>query len=245
MADISFSGQLLIYSATIFILMNLETKYWHLHNHKLFNVLNSAELKEICLITNFKTAKKGEIIYFSHDESNRVYTLKRGTIKIVEIDEKGNEVVKDILQTGDLFGQFTLTNQALDEYAVAVSDYVTCCSFKLDDFERVIERNPALALQYTKWIGFRLKRMENRYANLVFKDVRARLNGFLADWASKEGTNHAHEIILKNYLTHQDIASLICSTRQTVTQLFNELKEKNILDYSRTEIIIKNLAALN
>lgn len=225
--------------------MNLETKYWHLHNHQLFNVLNSAELKQICLITNFKTARKGEIIYFSHDESDRVYTIKRGTIKIVEIDNNGNEIVKDILQTGDLFGQFTLTNSTLDEYAVAVSDYVTCCSFKLTDFEEVIERNPALALRYTKWVGFRLKRMENRYANLVFKDVRARLNGFLKDWASKEGSAGKNEILLKNYLTHQDIASLICSTRQTVTQLFNELKDRNIIDYSRHEIIIKDLSALN
>lgn len=224
--------------------MNLETKYWHLHNHKLMNVLSSAELKEICIISNFKTAKKGEIIYFSHDESSRVYTLKRGTIKIVEIDAKGNEIVKDILQEGDLFGQFTLTNETLDEYAVAVSDYVTCCSFRVDDFEQIIERNPSLALRYTKWMGFRLKRLENRYANLVFKDVRTRLIEFLKDWASKEGTNTKDEVTLKNYLTHQDIASLICSTRQTVTALFNDLKEKGALDYTRNEIIIKNRVLL-
>ncbi len=224
--------------------MNLETKYWHLHNHKLMSVLSSAELREICIISNFKTAKKGEIIYFSHDESSRVYTIKKGTIKIVEIDQKGNEIVKDILQAGDLFGQFTLTDSNLDEYAVAMSDYVTCCSFRMDDFEKVIERNPLLALQYTKWVGLRLKRMENKYANLVFKDVRSRFIGFLKDWASKEATNSNNELILKNYLTHQDIASLICSTRQTVTSLFNELKENGTLDYSRTEITIKNVAAL-
>jgi CRP/FNR family transcriptional regulator, cyclic AMP receptor protein len=225
--------------------MNLETKYWHLHNHKLMSVLSSSELREICIISNFKTAKKGEIIYFSHDESNRVYTIKRGTIKIVEIDQKGNEIVKDILQEGDLFGQFTLTDSNLDEYAVAVSDYVTCCSFRLDDFEKVIERNPMLALRYTKWVGLRLKRMENRYANLVFKDVRSRFIGFLKDWSLKEGLTDSNEVTLKNYLTHQDIASLICSTRQTVTSLFNELKEKGVLDYSRTEIIIKNVSALS
>lgn len=224
--------------------MNLDTKYWHLHNHKLMSVLSSAELKEICIISNFKTAKKGEIIYFSHDESSRVYTIKRGTIKIVEIDAKGNEIVKDILQEGDLFGQFTLTNETLDEYAVAVSDYVTCCSFRMDDFENIIERNPALALRYTKWMGFRLKRLENRYANLVFKDVRTRLVEFLKDWASKEGSNTNDEVTLKNYLTHQDIASLICSTRQTVTALFNDLKEKGALDYTRNEIIIKNKALM-
>jgi len=94
-------------------------------------------------------------------------------------------------------------------------------------------------------MGFRLKRLENRYANLVFKDVRSRLISFLKDWATKEGSNNNNEIILKNYLTHQDIASLICSTRQTVTALFNDLKEKGALDYSRSEIIIKNMTLLN
>lgn len=225
--------------------MNLETKYWHLHNHKLMSVLSSAELKEMSIISNFKTAKKGEIIYFSHDETSRVYSLKRGTIKIVEIDIKGNEIVKDILQEGDLFGQFTLTDETLNEYAVAVSDYVTCCSFRMNDFENIIERNPALALRYTKWMGFRLKRLENRYANLVFKDVRTRLVEFLKDWALKEGTNANDKIILKNYLSHQDIASLICSTRQTVTSLFNDLKEKGALEYTRNEIIIKNNALMS
>ncbi len=86
--------------------------------------------------------------------------------------------------------------------------------------------------------------MENKYANLVFKDVRSRFIGFLKDWSSKEGVVSQNEVVLKNYLTHQDIASLICSTRQTVTSLFNELKENGTLDYSRTEIITKNMAAL-
>jgi CRP/FNR family transcriptional regulator, cyclic AMP receptor protein len=222
--------------------MNLETKYWYLRDHKLFNVLSSDELKTICLITNFKTAKKSEIILFSHDEGTRVYFLKKGTLKIVEIDEKGNEIVKDVLQKGDIFGEFTLTETSSDEYAIVVSDLATCCSFKMEDFEKVLETNPQLGLSYTKWMGFRFKRLQNRYSNLMFKDVRTRLVSFLNEWASKEGTPNADEVILKNYLTHQDIASLICSTRQTVTQLFNEFKEKGMLDYSRSEIILKNLA---
>jgi CRP/FNR family transcriptional regulator, cyclic AMP receptor protein len=219
--------------------MNVETKYWYLRDHKLFNALTSNELKSICLIMNFKTAKKGEIIYFAHEEAARVYFLKKGTIKIVEIDDKGNEVVKEIIQRGDIFGEFTLSDEESDEYAIAVSDNVTCCSFKMDDFEKVLQSNPQLSLSYTKWIGFRFKRLQNRYSNLIFKDVRARLASFLNDWAAKEGTLENGQQTIKNYLTHQDIASLICSTRQTVTGLFNELKDKGVLDYTRTEIIIK------
>ncbi|WP_044171836.1 Crp/Fnr family transcriptional regulator [Flectobacillus major] len=225
--------------------MNHETKYWYLKNHKLFSSLNSQEVKEICLISNFKTAKKGEIIYFSHDDTQRVYTVKKGTIKIVENDADGNETIKDILQSGDLFGQFTLDDNSTDEFAVAVSDQVTCCSFKVADFESVLESNPALAIKYTKLIGFRLKRLENRYANLMFRDVRSRFLLFLKDWATKEGQKNNEGIELKNYLTHQDIASLICSTRQTVTQLFNEFKQAGILDYTRNTIQILDFLALS
>ncbi len=223
-------------------MINHETKYWYLKNHKLFSNLNPQEVKEICLISNFKTAQKGEAIFFNHDDIQRVYTVKRGTIKIIENDADGNEIIKDILQSGDLFGQFTLDSAESNEYAVAVSERVTCCSFTVADFEYILAHNPSLALHYTKLIGFRLKRLENRYANLMFKDVRTRFRLFLADWASKEGQAQEGKILLTNYLTHQDIASLICATRQTVTQLFSEYKQQGVLDYTRNTIeIIKPL----
>ena len=222
----------------------LETRYWYLRDHQLFRHLDSAELRQICLITNFKTAKKSEIIYFAHDETSRVYLLKKGVIKIVEMDADGNETVKEVIQKGDLFGQITLDDSGMDEYAVALSDYVTCCSFKIEDFEKVIRENPSLAVKFTKLVGLRFRRLENRYTNLMFKDVRTRLLLFLEEWAEKEGTATPEGISLKNYLTHQDIASLICSTRQTVTQLFSELKHNGLLDYNRTMLLIPDVKQL-
>jgi CRP/FNR family transcriptional regulator len=199
--------------------LSLETKYWYLRNHKLFSVLDSAEMKTICLISKFKTGKKNEVIYFNHDDAQRVYSLKKGTIKIVEIDDAGHETVKDVLLAGDLFGQFSLEKSNLDEYAVVLSESVAICSFKLEDFEKVLETHPSLALKYTKLVGLRFRKMENRYANLMFKDVRTRLALFLKDWAIKEISDGSKQVTLNNYLTHQDIASLICSTRQTVTTI--------------------------
>lgn len=219
----------------------LETKYWYLRDHHLFSTLNKGQLNMVCLISRFKSAKKGEIIYFADEDSSRVYLLKQGTIKIVGIDEKGDEVVKDLIQKGDLFGQFDLGNEHLNDYAVAVSESVSLCSFKMEDFENMIEEYPQVALKYTKWLGFRFKRLQNRYSNLMFKDVRTRFELFLKEWAEAEAEYLDGDRVLKNYLTHQDIASLVCSTRQTVTQLFNEFKESGRIDYTRSFIKIKNL----
>ena len=223
---------------------SLDTRYWYLRDHQLFQHLKSSELREICLISNFKTAKKGEIIYFAHDEESRVYSLKKGIIKIVELTTDGNETVKEVIQKGDLFGQVSLDNRANDEFAVALSDYVTICSFRIEDFETVIQKNPSLAVKYTKLVGLRFRRLENRYSNLMFKDVKTRLLIFLQDWAANEGEVEGQGIRLKNYLTHQDVASLICSTRQTVSQLFNDLKNNGLIDYDRSSIVIPNLKSL-
>ena len=61
-----------------------ELKYWYLRDHKLFWTLNGSQLKQLCIITGFKKAKKGEIIYFSSSELPRVFLLKKGNIKIVD-----------------------------------------------------------------------------------------------------------------------------------------------------------------
>ncbi|MEA5137804.1 Crp/Fnr family transcriptional regulator [Arcicella sp. DC2W] len=226
--------------------MQEEAKYWYLHDHQLFSVLSREENRALCLIPNFKTVKKNEILYFSHDDEQRLYTIKSGTLKIISVDAEGNETVKEILRSGDLFGQYTFDemNENEDEYAVAVSDKVVICSFKQNDFENIVKRNPQLAIRYTKLVGFKLKRISNNYTNLMFKDVRTRFALFLKDWAMKEGNGQTKNIVVKNYLTHNDIAGLICSTRQTVTLLFNELKNAGLIDYTRSEIIVKDVHQL-
>ncbi len=223
-----------------------ENKYWYLRNHKLFSVLKNSQIEELCIITNYRKAKKNDIIYFADETLKRIYFLKRGRIKIAETDESGNEVIIDILQSGDLFGEISLNSEIKNtEYAQAMSSEVVICTFKLEDFEALIEKYPSVALKFTKLVGFRFRRLENRYSNLVFKDVKKRLNSFLTDWAMREGKQQGSETILENYLTHQDIANLICSTRQTVTQLLNDYENAGVLRYNRKEIIIPNLKKLN
>ena len=82
----------------------------------------------------------------------------------------------------------------------------------------------------------------------MFKDVRTRLLSFFNDLSKDILPNENGEIVLPNYLTHQDVSSLICSTRQTVTSLLNAFKSEGIIDYSRKEIVvypIKLKASLN
>lgn len=222
-----------------------DLKYWYLRDHKLFRTLSFGQIKQLCIITGFKKAKKGEIIYFSSSDVPRIFLLKKGNIKIVAVDEEGNETIKDIIQKGDLFGELTLeTDDQTNEYAKVLSDDVAICSFLMSDFEDLLLRNPSLALSYTKFVGLKMKRIKNSYSNLISKDAKTRLFQFLKDWAEKEGKRVGDKVVIENYLTQNDIAQIICTSRQTATQLLNEMETNGTLIYNRKEIIISDISKL-
>lgn len=225
--------------------MDSDNKYWYLRNHKLFRVLSNMQLKQLCIITGFKKAKKGDIIYLFSSDAPKIYFLKKGNIKIAELDEEGNEITKEIIQKGDLFGELSLdTTIKSNEYAQALTNDVTICSFLLSDFEELMEKYPGLALSYTKFVGLRFKKMSSNYSNLIFKDARSRLIYFIKEWAIREGVFEGSKVKLLNYLTQQDIAQIICTSRQTITQLFNDFEKDGKLLYKRQEIQIPDLSLL-
>lgn len=221
-----------------------ELKYWYLRDHKLFRTLSFSQIRQLCIVTGFKKATKGDIIYLSSSDVPRLFLLKKGAIKIISVDENGDETIKDIIQKGDLFGELTLEKESHNEYAKALSDSVSICSFLLSDFENLLLKNPSLALTYTKFVGLKMKRIRNNYSNLISKDAKSRLHDFIKDWAEREGKLENKQICIENYLTQNDIAQLICTSRQTATHLLNEMEQDGLLVYGRKEIVIPDISRL-
>lgn len=222
-----------------------EVKFWHLKNHQLFWVLSHTQIRQLCIIANFKKVKKGEILDLSDPDQSYIYLLKKGNLKIVQVDENGNELIVDLIYQGEIFGELknsSSTNPS--EYAQVLSEKVVLCRFKAADFENLLEQYPSLAISYSKIVGFRLKRVKNKYSNLFFLNTKERLIAFLKDWAIKESQDFNGPIVLSNYLTHKDISQIICASRQTTTQLFNDWEKNGKIRYSRKEIFIKSLDEL-
>src|SRR5688572_22032122 len=202
-----------------------------IRNYDLWSHLSEEEYEALNLVHNFVEARKGDYVYFEAFNHNKLYFLKEGYIRIGFIDNEGNEFIREIIHKGEIFGQITLDRENLNgEFAQAYKADVSICAFTIPDFQRLLQSRPELALKYSKLVGHKVRHIENRLVNLLNKDVKTRLANFfyqLVQLQSSENKNSA--LCVPNYLTHEDIAQLIGSSRQTVTTLINELVEEGVL----------------
>ena len=92
--------------------------------------------------------------------------------------------------------------------------------------------------------GSRIMRAENKLDSLIFKDARTRIIEFIKDSVASRGRRVGYEMLLKHSLTHQDIANITCTSRQTVTLVLNDLKKSDLIYFNRGKILVRDIAKL-
>lgn len=224
--------------------MSSDAKMLLIRMYDLWAHISDAEYEELNITHCFLEKKKGEYVYFEAGNHNRLYFLKEGNIKLGYIAEDGREVVREILKKGDIFGQLTLQENNLNgEFARAYRKDVSLCAFSIADFELLLQKKPELALRYSRKVGTQLKAIESRLLNLLHKDVRTRLLRFLADQVQEPALKGVPAAI-PAYLTHEDIAQLIASSRQTVTTIINQLETEGLLLVKGRKLFVPDVKKL-
>ena len=200
---------------------------------------------EVSQKTVMMKAKKDQFIYFPEDPSRTIFFLKEGRIKIGSTSDAGKQTLKIILQPGEIFGELSIVGEeSRMDFAQALDDNILICAMSKEDMEDLMGKNPQLSLRLTKLMGFRLKRIERKLNDLIFKDARERIIDFIREMGEEQGKKVGDETLIKHNLTHQEIANLTASSRQTVTTLMNELRDKNIINFERKRILVRDMSKL-
>jgi len=222
--------------------MSAESKLWHLENFNLLKALSIMEKMKMAKKVRDSQMKKNDYIYFPDDPSTSIFFLKKGRVKIGSYSDDGKEIIKAILGPGEIFGEMSLIGEdKRKDFAMALDSNVTLCAMGMNDMEQMMEGNSGLSLKVTKLIGFRLQKTERRLESLIFKDARTRIIDFIVDMGQEKGKAIGKEILVKHNLTHQDIANLTATSRQTVTTILNELKEQNLIHLERNQFLIRDI----
>jgi len=225
--------------------MNNQSKIWYFEDVDLYHVLCPHKVPHMRENHVFHYFKKHDFIYFEDETSEHIYLIAEGRVKIGSYTDDGKEITKAILAGGEIFGELALVGQEKrNNFAQALDDNTSICPMSIDDLKELMAHNKALNLKIYKLIGLKIKKLERQIESLVFKDARTRIVEFLRDWAEEKGKKVGFETMMKNYLTHKNIASLTGTSRQTVTTVLNELKEKNIINFDRRRILIRDMDLL-
>ena len=188
------------------------------------------------------------MIYSQHEEINSIYTLHQGRVKVGFFHEKNVEVVVEILKEDDVFGNLNLGEKENSnfEFAQVLSGEALICGFRTEDFKKYLLKNGILAAQYGFKIADKLKIVNRKYADLVFKDVRARVLNFLLLHAQYEGKWTGNTVEINMFCTQQDIANFAAASRQTVSMIIQGLvKDRKIIFKGRSKLTIPDVTILN
>jgi CRP/FNR family cyclic AMP-dependent transcriptional regulator len=185
-----------------------------------------------------RVLKKNAILRYPEMLNKYVYLLKEGFVKIAVTNEEGREVIKYLVKPGDLFGEIPLLgiSESYEDYAVALEDSVVYFA-DVEQMQQWINVDPDLRTKIYKQMGERIRKAENRFLSMVFKDAQARIRSFLTELLSEFGKLTEEGYKIKNFLTHDDIAKLTDTSRQTVSSILNELRDQKLIEYN-TEIIL-------
>ncbi len=210
----------------------------------IFEHITDEEYEELGLVHNFLEAANGEYIYFPFQNHNKLYFAKDGFIKLGYIDDQGNEIIKEIVQKGEVFGQLTLEkNNERDEFARAYKADVSLCAFTMEDFLRLLHKKPEMAIAFSFHLGNKLRKVENRLLNILNKDVKSRLVQLLLQLAADNNSIINNTAVIDKFLTHDDIAKLIGSSRQTVTTTLNQFEKQKLITISKKHIHVNDISS--
>ena len=226
--------------------MQQPQSFWHLENIDVTHLLCPTKLgsKEIMSHHPNRTFKKGESVYVPQDQSDRIFFINEGRIKISVMNEEGKEITKAILGRGEVFGELALLGEERrHDFATALEDTTTCV-VTLEELRSLMRERSELNLFFMKMFGARQLEMERRLESLVFRDSRSRIVEYLLHLAQTKGQRIGYEWVVRNFITHQEIANLTATSRQTVTTTLNDLRFKKILTFNRSRLLIRDLEKL-
>ncbi len=223
--------------------MGKTPKIWFLEKIDLFELLCPTKFKESESSRRMLSFRKSEFIYLPEDASAEIYLLHKGRIKIGTNSGDGREVIKAILGEGELFGELALSGEKTrSDFAQALEDSEICV-LSLAEIEALMKDSVEFSIKITRLIGQKLFVAERRLESLVFKDARTRIIEYICEAADNAGKKVGTEILIPGILTHREIAHITGTSRQTVTTVLNELRDKNYIYFDRKRILVRDLGS--
>lgn len=209
-----------------------------LRNFILFQDMNEQELEELSKITYQRVYDKNEIIFLEGEVGDAVYLILDGLIKVFRTVESGREKTLVLLGQWEFFGEMALLDKSLRSASIQAMKTSQLLVIDREKFNGLLLKFPQISLKIIVTLSNRLREANNQIKALTFKSVKERLHLVLLDLADKYGEIAKEGTVITKKITHQELANLVGTTRETITKLLNELIEEGIIIVKQRYLIL-------
>ncbi|MGB9738449.1 Crp/Fnr family transcriptional regulator [Chloroflexus sp.] len=206
------------------------------HLLRLFPDLDPAAQADLSALWQVATYPAGHIFHLPNEVGQYVFLLQQGRVRIYKLSAEGRALTLLVLNPPSLFGEMTLVGSGTHDTCAEAMTNCVVAQIDRETFRDFLNRYPGAALDVMELMGSRLRTMEQRLADIAFKSVPQRLAALLLDLAG-DSVEEAAPARLVRY-THQQLAEMIGTYRETVTKALGDMREANLIRIDDEAIVL-------
>lgn len=199
----------------------------------LFEGVAGEELAMVGAIARERRYRKGTIVFNEGDPGDSIYFIKEGKIRVTRLAAGGQEQVLRVWGPGSAVGLVVLADKAPYPASAQVVEDAILYAIRVDDLVALIPESHALAANAFKLVGQRLRLARDTAHDLAVHGTHGRLASLLLKTAEERGSDR-----FPLGLTHQDIAGMIGTSRETVTRVLADFRRTGCIKVEGEEFII-------
>lgn len=210
-----------------------ETKQGYLTKQAIFRDLSHAEIERIAKMTRMITTRKGQVFYIPGETGEVLFLLKEGKVELYRLTPDGRKLTIDIVGPGTFFGDMACIGQNMqDSFAEAAEDALVCVMSRTD-IQKLMLDKPTVGMRILEAVGQRLVEMTTRLQETTFLGAQERVAALLLRLAiHKDG-----KLVVEGY-SHQDLAYMLGTYRETVTNALDHLKAEELIEVGRKRVVL-------
>lgn len=201
-------------------------------------------LAEMGIATADRVYGPGDAVYREGEYGDALYVVVSGVLKLFRPYSGSKEATLRLLRDWDIFGHIAFAGETKQRaYAEAVTE---CTVTKVPKVfvERAVRQEPRVAFKLMTLLELRLVQYEELVKCLLPRETEVRLANLLPILAQKFGESNGDAVTIGLRLTHQDLAAMVASTRESVTKVLNEMRNRGIIEIEGGRITLKDSRAL-
>jgi len=201
--------------------------------------MDPSDRKDLLACAQVAQYERGQHVFQCGAPGRNVYVLESGRAKIYKLADSGKEVILWFCFPGEIFGLAEAPRGTMRQVYAQACARVRVHVISRDDFSAYLASHPKTAMQVIDLLSCRMRVLGDMLLNLVSDDVGSRIIKLLIRLAAHYGRRTEESIDLELPLTHQEMADMVGTTRQTVTTVLGELRRRGLLSMEHHHMQIR------